>query len=246
MIGNNEMAATEAVDPSATNEGEEIADTSDTSVRSIPYDRFSTVVKERNQERATREALEKQLSEYTKTQPQKQVEQTQEGKFKDNYTSIDEFYGDITKKAASDDAFLDKLLDALYDKKGDKFDEVLFNSLTRKNQKVMQEQEDIQTKMEREQDEKLDRIESDFGTDVAGFDGFKNWVTEILAKENVPNWARDIDSLHDVYKEYIYQKPQASTAAKKISRSKVGGKVVSTPDLSGDIHDVMRGLNAFE
>lgn len=247
MIGNNEMADTDAAEPSNADEGENNAGTSDTGTKSVPYNRFSRVIDERNQERATREGLEKQIAELSKTQLPK-VEQMQEGKkFKDNYTSIDEFYSDITKQAANDENFLDKLLDALYEKKGEKFDETLYNSLTRKNQRVMKEQDDINLKMEREQDDKLDKIETDFGTDVTGFTGFKSWVTEILAKENPPSWARDIDSLHDVYKEYIYQKPQTpNNVAKKISRSKVGGKVSPTIDTSGDIHDVLRKMSPFE
>lgn len=242
--------ATEVSESLTENEGETNVDVNDTDIR-VPKFRLDQEISKRRETESKIEVLEKQLAELSKAQPQK-VEQTQEGKkFKDAYTSIDEFYSDITKQAASDDAFLDKLLDALYEKRGDKFDEVLFNSLTRKNQKVMQEQEDINTRLEREQDEKLDNIEANFGTDVAGFAAFKDWVTETLSKytsDNVPVWAKDIDDLYSIFKEYKYQAPaqNQNTAAKKISRSKVGGKIIQKPDLDGDFFDVVKKMNVFE
>jgi hypothetical protein len=95
--------------------------------------------------------------------------------------------------------------------------------------------------MVEENERKLNDIETSFGTDNAGFDGFKTWVNELLAKEPVPAWAKDLDSLHDVYKQYIYQKPQIPQVAKKISRSKVGGKVRPQIDTNGDFHDILRG-----
>lgn len=250
MISNDTTTATEASESLPDNEGENNANVSDTDIRVPKFRLDQTTAKLRTAE-GRAEALERQLADLSKAQPQK-VEQKQEGsKFKDNYASIDEFYGDmykaIAERASTDDGFLDKVLDSLYEKRGDKFDETLFNSLTRKNQKVIKEQDDITTKMVEENDRKLDEIESSFGTDVTGWESFKGWVTETLAKEQVPTWARDLDSLYDVYKSYIYQTPQTTTnTAKKISRSKVGGKVNQKVDISGDIHDVLRKMNPFE
>lgn len=237
----NGMAATEAADSSTVNEGEQNASTGDTGAKTIPYSRFSSVVSERNEARAKAEAYEKQLAELTqKAQPQNVAKTENAKRFKDSYGTIDEFYNDVISSAADDDIFLEKVLNNLYEKKGEKFDETLFNALTRKQQKVTKESEEIQQKMVEENDQKLDRIEDSFGTDTTGFEGFKTWVTETISKENVPSWAKDLDSLYDVYKEYIYQKPTTSASAPKISRSRVSGKATPKLDLSGDFHDVLR------
>ena len=236
------MVVTETAGSSTANEGGQTAGTGAEST--IPYARFREVNEEKKAAREEAETLRKQLSELSKTQAP-QVPQQANGKFKANYANIDEFYGDIVKTATNDPAFLDALLNGLFEKNGDKFDDVLFQSLTRKNQKITQESEQITQKMVEENDQKLDKIESDFGEDTEGFQGFKDWVEELVVDKDpkeVPPWARDLDSLYDVYKRYNSQKqvvPQQN-AARKISRAKVGGKVAPQLDMSGDIRDVLR------
>ena len=240
------MTVTEAPESSTGNEGE-TAGYSDTRTQTIPYSRFAEVNNERKTYQSKVEALEKQLAEYSQTQPQKVAKQ-EGAAFKEKYDTIDEFYGDIAKKAANDPDFLDLVLDNLFKVKGDKFDETLFNSLSRKQQKIAQESEQITQKMVEEQESKLDKIEASFGPDKAGYEGFRTWVesvigTEDAPNENVPSWAKDLDSLYDVYKEFKYQQPQVPQAARRISRAKISGKTTPDVDLSGDFHDVLKRMS---
>jgi hypothetical protein len=228
------MVVTEASDSSAENEGEQTAGTS-VEGTTIPYNRFKEVNDERK-------ALKQQLENLSRTQAPR-VPQQEGGKFKQSYANIDEFYTDVVRNAANDPAFLDALLTGLFEKNGDKFDDVLFQSLTRKNQKLTQESEEITNKMVEENDKKLDEIEANFGVDTAGFQAFKDWVSELVVDKDpkdVPNWAKDLDSLYGVYKQYVYKTPEVPQGARKIARTKVGGKVSSAFDDSGDFSDILR------
>lgn len=234
------MVVTDTADSSTATEGEQTASAGEQGT-TIPYNRFKEVNDERKAYKEELETLRRQLDEQ-KTQALN-VPQQAGGKFKTQYANIDEFYSDVIHNAANDDNFLDSLLNALYEKKGDKFDDVLFNSLTRKNQKLTQESEQITQKMVEENDRKLDKIEAEFGTDVNGFQAFKDWVEELVVNkdpDSVPNWARDLDSLYDVYKAYIYKQPEVSQAARKISKTKIGGKVAPQLDTTGDMRDILR------